>query len=95
MTIEVKETQDECSKCLYKGEVSLPNKEELVVVCRKYPPILMNLGTGIITIYPAISNEAWCGEFHAGVGPAIKSVKELSTPEIPYGENIVKMFPTK
>lgn len=95
MNTAVIEKQNECSMCLYKGEIRLASKEESIPVCRKYPPIPMSVGNGIVTIYPTISNESWCGEFYEGVGPTTAPVLDVDCSNISSNKNIVNMFPNK
>ena len=56
-----------CENCIYSVEVRQGHEIGKSRVCRRFPPsahlVPQPGGVGIMTIYPSVTNEHWCGEF--------------------------------
>lgn len=56
---------DCCAKCRY-GLVETSDQ----VVCRRYPATAaMMMGGQVVSFFPSMKNDGWCGEFNLKVAP--------------------------
>lgn len=52
-----------CETCTHKTEQRQQGEIKKQTVCRRYPPTLIAITHGIITIYPVVQEDWTCGEY--------------------------------